>query len=92
LRAFTVNVYVVPFVSDLTEQVSGPEVQLQRWAPVPEITTYPVMALPPVAGAIHETVALLLWGLAPGFDGAEGTPGRTTAVEGVERRLVPTAL
>jgi len=54
--ATTLNVYAVPFVSNVITQVVSPAVMQVR--ALPEVVTrYPVIANPPVlAGAVHEIV------------------------------------
>lgn len=92
LVAFTVKVYVVPFVSVPTVQVSGPDAQVQVFPPEEAVTVYEVMGEPfVVVGAVHDTVSLLLPLTAVGLPGAVGTPA-TTAVEGADAGDVPTPL
>lgn len=92
LVAFTVKVYVVPFVSVPTVHVSGPDDQAQVLPPVEAVTVYEVMGEPfVVVGAVHDTVSLLLPLTAVGLPGAVGTPA-TTAVEGADAGDVPTPL
>jgi hypothetical protein len=53
--AVTVKVYEVPLVRPVTVQVVSPVV-LQVFAPGDEVTVYPVIAAPPLLGAVQDTI------------------------------------
>jgi len=89
--AVTVNVYEVPLVRPLTVQVSTPNA-VQNAFPGLAVTVYRVIAeRPSLAGAFHETTALLAPNVATTAVGASGTVVRTTVTES-EAALVPALL
>ncbi len=76
--AVTVKVYAVLLVRPPTVQVVAPVV-VQVKLPGEEVTVYPVMAEPPVAGAVHETIS---WAFVPPAAPVTpvGTPGSVAGV------------
>jgi hypothetical protein len=56
-----------------------------------EVTVYLVIALPPDAGAVQETLALASPAVAVGGEGLDGTVDGVTSGEGVEAGPVPLA-
>jgi hypothetical protein len=55
------------------------------------VTVYPVMALPPFDGAVHETNASWLPAVAATPVGVPGGPGIVTGLDGLETTLFPWA-
>lgn len=95
--AVTMNVYVVPLLSPVTVQLSGPDDQVQVWLPPPEaVTVYPVIAAPPFdPGADHDTVTCASPGVAVVIVGEPGTEADATGVteeDAADAGPVPTAL
>ncbi len=97
LLAVTWNVYAVPLVSpETTEDVAPADAGVDGWATVPTngVTTYPVIGLPPFAGAVQLTVADALPATAVGAAGAAGTVAAATGVttfDAADDGPVPTA-
>jgi hypothetical protein len=96
--ALTVNVYDVPFVSVVTVHVNGTvpvvvAVEQVLCVDVVDVTVYPVIALPPVVGAVHETVTFVLPDSTLGAFGCVGAVicGKTVT-EGVDVGPVPFVL
>jgi hypothetical protein len=54
------------------------------------VTVYLVIALPPVGGAVHVTVAWPVPAVATTFVGAPGTESGVTETEGIDTTPVPT--
>jgi hypothetical protein len=88
LVAVTVNVYGVPLTRPFTVQ---PSVAVLQVAPPGDaVTVYPVIDLPPLlAGAVHETAAEALPGVADTDVGAPGAVAGVTAELGADGALVP---
>lgn len=92
LVAVTRNVYAVPSSSPTTRQVSTVPAAVQVFPPGVAVTVYPVIVapLPPaLAGAVHETSAIVLPATPVAPVGAPGTvqpPGRTP-LEGADGTL-----
>ena len=89
LVAVTVNVYAVPFVSPVT--VIGLD------APVPvcppdDVTVYPVIAEPPVAGAVNVTLADALPAVAVPIVGAAGLVVAVMLLDAEDTDPGPTAV
>jgi hypothetical protein len=94
--AATLNVYAVPFVKAVMTCDTAVPVNVRTgWATAPlnGVTTYPVIAEPPLlAGAVHRTVAAALPGTAAGAVGAPGAAGKVTELEAADATPEPTAL
>jgi hypothetical protein len=93
LLAFTVNVYVVPFLSVPTTQLNvASDAGEQVFVAGDEVTVYALTGVPFVdADAVHDTPTLLLPRVTMGLPGAVGVPGMTAVDEG-EGSDVPVAL
>jgi len=92
LAAVTVNVYAVPLTRPATvAEVADPDAVAVR-PPGAEVTVYPVIAEPPVAGAVHDTVAWPFPAFADIPVGAPGTVNGVTAADAAEAAEFPTAL
>jgi hypothetical protein len=77
--AVTVNVYAVPFDNPVTVAVVAHVVDAVK-PPGEDVTVYPVIAVPPLlAGAVHDTVATPLPGVADTAVGAPGTVATANA-------------
>ena len=86
----TVNVYGVPLVRPVIEQLLAPEVLHVR-PPGDAVTVNPAIALAPTKpGATHETKAAPFDGVAVTRSGAPGVPGMT-ADEAPDEGPVPAA-
>ena len=80
LRAFTVNVYAVPFVRPVHAAVVP--VTTHETAAGEDVTTYVVIGLPPsLAEAVQETLAVVSAAVAVTPVGALGNPGVVIADE-----------
>jgi hypothetical protein len=93
LVAMTVQVYVLPLVSEAT--VMG-EVALDAdWVAPPSLDAHvavkPVMALPPLPFAVNATSAELVPRVTPLTDGATGTVPASTELEAADAALLPMA-
>jgi len=92
LVAVTVNVYAVPLVRPVTVAVVAPVV-VAVLPPGLEIAVYPVTGEPPLlAGAVHDTTAAALLGVADTPVGAPGTVLGVTGVLAADAVEVPAAL
>jgi hypothetical protein len=89
--AFTLNVTAVPFVRPVTEAVRTlPTVTaLPGVNPIYGVTVYPVIADPPEAGAVQETVAVVLPATAETPVGASGTVTGVTDDDAIESKELP---
>jgi hypothetical protein len=91
LVAVTVNVYGVPLTRPITVQPSVAVVQVAP--PGDAVTVYPVIDLPPLlTGAVHETAAEALPGVADTDVGTPGAVAGVTAELGADGALVPAPL
>jgi hypothetical protein len=92
--AITVQVYVLPVVSDAT--VIGDEAPETDWVTPPSLDVHvavkPVMALPPVAFAVNATIPELVPRVTPVMLGAEGVVAATNDAEAAEEAPSPIAL
>jgi len=96
LVAVIVNVYAVPLVSPVTDDVvtGGFPVTVRGGCavvPMNGVIVYEEIPLPPFAGAVHVTVAEALPAVAVTPVGAAGTVAGVTAAEAVDVAPVPTA-
>jgi hypothetical protein len=90
--AVTVNVYAVPFVNPLTVALVPLEVVAVCAAdPTKGVTVYDVIGLPPLAGAVQETVAEPLPAVAETPVGTPGTAAGVTELDAADGDPVPTA-
>jgi len=88
--AVTVKVYAVPFASPVT--VIGEAEPVPLMPPGLEVTTYPMIAEPPLlAGGVKATEACALPALAVPMVGAPGTVAGVTEFDGAEAGPGPTA-
>ena len=92
--ATTVKVYAIPLVSPvITWDVAVVPALLSTPPAGFDVTTYPVIALPPVlAGAVNVTVACVLPGVAVTFVGGPGAVAGVTLFDGNDCALDPMAL
>jgi hypothetical protein len=88
LAAVTENLVNEPLASPVTTQVV-PDVE--QVCPLVDTTTYPVMVEPSSKGAVHDTVAWPLPGVALTPVGASGTVDGVTGFDGADVAPVPSA-
>ena len=96
LVAITVNVYAVPFVNPVTTRLAAGGVPVIvravcAVAPIYGTTVYLVITLPPLAGAVHDTVAEPEPATADTPVGASGARAGVTAADADDNAPVPSA-
>lgn len=84
--AFTLNVYAVPLVRPVT--VIGDPLPVAVMLPGVDVTVYCVIALPPLLGALNETVACAFPAVAETLVGAPGTVGAAGQIVPLTARAI----